>query len=1230
MSACPRCRCSACCPGTGGLTRVVDKRHVRKDRADLFATKSEGYRGGTAVEWGLVDATVARNAWDETIAGRARAAADASHRPTGEGVALTPLRAHRGRRHDHLPARARPRSTATRRRVEHRPSPARPTRRPRRRRTRRAPPGTRSPSPARSTTSSCGCAPTSRSSAPGCCAPRATSTAVLAYDAQLRELAEAATGSAHEITQYLKRTLKRLDVTSRSLVAVIEPGSCFAGFLAELALAADRQYMLDGVYEDVDPDADPAVDRAHREQRRAAARWATGSPGWQSRFWGRDDDLEAAREHARRARSTPRPPTRLGLVTLALDDIDFEDELRIVLEERASLSPGRADRHGGQPPLRRPGDAGDQDLRPADRLAELDLRPAQRLRARTARCAATAAASAAATTTGGCELTDARFNAADVPGHAPRRGRRRRPDRRPRGSETADVRRARPSASAIVAAGLRALGLRRDDRVLLVMSDEIPMLTGILGASAPALVAVPVSTMFTGAELGTIVADSGARAVAGDPGVRRAPSARRVALAPEVEHVVLRRRRRRSRSPTASRLHAWDELARRRRAAGRHASAAADTGDDAWALWLYTSGTTGMPEGRDAPARQHPARLRDLRPRRCSASGPTTSRSRWPSCSSPTASATRCSSRSPWAPATVLEPRRPTPDVVAGSVLAAEQPTLFFAVPTFYAALREQRPARRRLRLGAAVRVGRRAAARRRCCSGSPTGSASRSSTASARPRRCTSSCPTGPATSGPGTTGVAVPGYDIEIARRRRRLVAARRAGRAVRPRRRRSRSATGAGPPPAAQVFQGEWLSTGDTYVRDADGYYTCLGRNSDMLKAGGIWVSPAEVESPAARAPGRRARPRSSACPTRTASTSRSPPSWSPTGRRPRRSWSPGAARAWPHFKAPRQVVFVDDLPKTATGKLQRFQVRGMVADESRRAGPATTTPEEAMEGSDPDALRDRQRLHRRQRQGLRRGVSGRLHLRGGAQELHQPQGVHRLRRLRAGLPGRGDHARTAGWPTATRASSRTTRRSSPRSCPAATRRSACPGGAAKVGDLGTDTELVRGWPDARRPRPGRRPRPRPGAGFARARLDRVGPRLRPGRASSRRSGTPTAGPVPARLDELFAEQGVDAALLFCEYSPKATGYQLFEDLLPIVEHNPRPVPAGGQREPAPALPDRRRAAPPARPGRRRAQAAPGARRVPLRRRAPSTRPTRCSRERGVPLVVHCGTSTLPRAR
>ncbi len=138
---------------------------------------------------------------------------------------------------------------------------------------------------------------------------------------------------------YLKRTLKRLDVTSRSLIAVIEPGSCFVGLLAEVALACDRQYMLDGVYEDVDPDADPALVRlteASQRRRlpdgqRLISRWSRAS-GADPTTWRRP-----ARPSA--PTSTPRAADEAGLVTMALDDIDLADEIRIVLEERASLSP---------------------------------------------------------------------------------------------------------------------------------------------------------------------------------------------------------------------------------------------------------------------------------------------------------------------------------------------------------------------------------------------------------------------------------------------------------------------------------------------------------------------------------------------------------------------------------------------------------------------------------------------------------------------------------------------------------------------------------------------------------------------------------------------------------------------------------------------------------------------------------------------------------------------------
>ncbi|HET8604963.1 MAG TPA: 2,3-epoxybenzoyl-CoA dihydrolase [Marmoricola sp.] len=322
-------------PGTGGLTRVVDKRHVRKDRADLFATKSEGYRGDTAVQWGLVDATVPKRDWDEEISRRAHEAAGRSARSGSQGVALTPLDRrvegdtisypyvtakldHEARRvditvegpTDEPPADA---AAVLEQGVEYWPLAV--TRAlddlVLRLRTNEQLLGT------------------------WVLRTQGDTDRVLAYDAQLAELAD--DWLVNEVNHFYKRLLKRLDVTSRSLVAVVEPGSCFAGLLLELALACDRQYMLEGVYEDVDPDADPAtiVLTASNDGRYPMG---NGLSRLASRFWGHEDDLEGARARLGE-RLDARAADEVGLVTMALDDIDFEDELRIVLEERASLSP---------------------------------------------------------------------------------------------------------------------------------------------------------------------------------------------------------------------------------------------------------------------------------------------------------------------------------------------------------------------------------------------------------------------------------------------------------------------------------------------------------------------------------------------------------------------------------------------------------------------------------------------------------------------------------------------------------------------------------------------------------------------------------------------------------------------------------------------------------------------------------------------------------------------------
>jgi len=322
-------------PGTGGLTRVVDKRHVRKDRADLFATKSEGYRGDTAVQWGLVDATVPKRDWDQEIGRRAAQAAAGSSRTGDRGVQLTPLD-----RRVERDAISYPYVTATIDRAARRvditvDGPAQP------------PPADAAgvleqgvdywPLAVTRALDDLVLRLRTNEQELGTWVfrTRGDTELVLAHDAQLRELADH--WFVNEVTLFLKRLLKRLDVTSRSLVAVIEPGSCFAGLLLELALASDRQYMLDGVYEDVDPDAVPAA-IVLTAANDGSFPMGNGLSRLASRFWGHDADLDAARGLLGEPLDA-RAADEAGLVTMALDDIDFSDELRIVLEERASLSP---------------------------------------------------------------------------------------------------------------------------------------------------------------------------------------------------------------------------------------------------------------------------------------------------------------------------------------------------------------------------------------------------------------------------------------------------------------------------------------------------------------------------------------------------------------------------------------------------------------------------------------------------------------------------------------------------------------------------------------------------------------------------------------------------------------------------------------------------------------------------------------------------------------------------
>ncbi len=324
-------------PGTGGLTRVVDKRHVRKDLADVFATKSDGVKGRTALGWGLVDATAPRTRFMSEVMAAARAAASTSTRDgqagdaAGVGVRLAPLdRTIVGDTVTYPHVRAR--LLRGDRRVEITVSA--PT---------EAPPADAAAvvaqgvaywpmAIARALDDLILHLRTNEADL-GTWVIRTSGDAdlVLAFDGQLRALGDH--WFVNEVRHYLKRTFKRLDVTSRSLIALIEGGSAFAGTLLELALACDRQYMLDDTDSRVGP-ASIVVGAANAD----LYPMGNGLTRLQSRFYGRAGEVDAVLARLGEPLDAPQAAA-LGLVTMTPDGIDWEDELRIVFEERASLSP---------------------------------------------------------------------------------------------------------------------------------------------------------------------------------------------------------------------------------------------------------------------------------------------------------------------------------------------------------------------------------------------------------------------------------------------------------------------------------------------------------------------------------------------------------------------------------------------------------------------------------------------------------------------------------------------------------------------------------------------------------------------------------------------------------------------------------------------------------------------------------------------------------------------------
>ncbi|MET7328208.1 benzoate-CoA ligase family protein [Nonomuraea sp. NPDC005650] len=467
-------------------------------------------------------------------------------------------------------------------------------------------------------------------------------------------------------------------------------------------------------------------------------------------------------------------------------------------------------------------------------------------------------------------------------------------------------------------AALRALGLRRDDRVVFVTSDGVPMFAGILAAFCGGFVAVPVSTMLGAKELGAMIADSGAAVVVA--GAEYAPQVQEaLTLAPEARHLVWD-----GAAPPASTSLTWEELLRAGEGESREP---APTLEDSWALWLYTSGTTGVPKG----AMHRHANVRHV----CRTYGDQVLGIRPDDVCFSVAKLFFAYGigNSMFFPlsagaATVLEPRRPAPAVTAER-MAADRPTLFFAVPTFYAALlAADLPGDTfaSVRLGASAGEALPAPLQERFTGRFGVevidGIGSTEALHIFLSNR--------PGDVRPGTTGRPVPGYDIELRDPDGRPVPDGEPG-ALHVRgesialgywRRTDASRT---------VFAGPWLNTGDTYTRSPDGYYTCLGRSNDLLKAGGIWVSPAEVESRLLEHPAvveaavvgvadEHGLDKPVACVVAQGQVSAEELV----------QWCRDGLAA---FKRPRRVVFLDRLPKTATGKIQRFRVRELLAEEAR---------------------------------------------------------------------------------------------------------------------------------------------------------------------------------------------------------------------------------------------------------------------------------------------------------
>jgi benzoyl-CoA-dihydrodiol lyase len=322
-------------PGTGGLTRITDKRKVRRDLADVFCSLEEGTRGQKAVDWNLVDEIVATTKLTETAEKRAHEFAANSNRSSdAKGVELTPLQRE-------LDADGNVEYSTVKVSVDRQRHVARIT----------------IAGPLDGTPASMDDVAAEGASNWMLRCARELDDAILHLrfnELELGVVEICAQGDpqaviahekilfdnrdhwlANEILLYWKRVLKRVDMTSRSLVALIEPGSCFAGTLAELAFSVDRSYMAEDEFED---DPRPVAAMILSEANFGAYPMSNDLTRLETRFLGAPDNVANAKQKILTSLEAS-DANDLGLITFAYDDIDWEDEIRVFEEERVSFSP---------------------------------------------------------------------------------------------------------------------------------------------------------------------------------------------------------------------------------------------------------------------------------------------------------------------------------------------------------------------------------------------------------------------------------------------------------------------------------------------------------------------------------------------------------------------------------------------------------------------------------------------------------------------------------------------------------------------------------------------------------------------------------------------------------------------------------------------------------------------------------------------------------------------------